>query len=578
MKTTQTASARRVPRALGWAVGCALCIFSFWNARELNSGYSLPTYGVYSVPAPEQVFYVWFAMCGSLAIVCLARCLTELGLAPRLSKVLDAACARPGAWILCIALFVFAASLLFRRLILLEQPVADDEGTYRFIARTLLTGRVTNPLPGDAEFFKNQFIVMNAHGWYGKYPIGHPLVLALGEAIGAISFVLPLVGALCVWLAYRVGAKLFDLRVAIAGASLLVVSPHFVWTGATLLSQPTLCLALLLGMLVVLNDADQPRNRTVLLAGFVFGFGVQVRPLPGALFAVVAAGQLALDARKRGDSWARVALRIGLFGAGSVPWLAAFAAVNYAQSGSPFTSGYQEVHPRLGILRHGKGEIVNSIFGSLLRENFWLLAWPFGLLLLPWCRPARAPALFWGMLGAELVYRAVAPKTVVSVTGPIYLTEVVPLLTLAAANALQRIGAFLSNAPVRPSVVAVAATLVGATTFVPIQLAAAAVGAATRQVVYDELAKSGAERALIFANATVYPESAVTWAYYPENPSPHLDDPWLFVRVPVMSDPRPRMIDFWRRRFPDRRAFVFLVGQAGPQFKEFQRDLPQPVP
>jgi hypothetical protein len=567
-KTTHTAPAARLLRAHGWAAGCALCIFSFWDARALNSGYSLPTHGPSSVPESEQVFYVWFAMCGSLAIVCLARCLTELGLGPRFAKILDTACARPGAWVACIALFVFAGSVLFRQLILLEQPVADDESTYRFIARTLLTGHVTNPLPDDAEFFKNQFIVMNAHGWHGKYPIGHPLVLALGEAIGAIDFVLPLIGALCVWLAYRVGVKLFDLRVAIAGASLLVVSPHFVWTCATLLSQPTLCLALLLGMLLVLNDADRPRNRTVLLAGFVFGFGVLVRPLPGALFAVVAAGQLALDARRRGDGWGRVALRIALFGAGSVPWLAAFAAVNYAQSGSPFTSGYQEVHRRLGILQNGKGEIVNSIFGSSLRENFWLLAWPFGLLLLPWCRPTRSPALFWGMLGAELVYRVVAPKTVVSVTGPIYLTEVVPLLTLAAANALQRLGTFFASARVRPSIVAVAATLVGATMFVPVQLSAVAVGAATRQVVYDELEKSGAERALIFANAAVYPESAVTWAYFPDNPSPRLDERWLFVRVPVVSDPRSSMLDFWRRRFPDRRAFVFAVGKAGPVFKE----------
>ena len=66
----------RLARALAWAAGCALCIYSFWDARELNSGYSLPTDGPWQVPEPEQVFYVWFAMCGSLAIVCLARCFT----------------------------------------------------------------------------------------------------------------------------------------------------------------------------------------------------------------------------------------------------------------------------------------------------------------------------------------------------------------------------------------------------------------------------------------------------------------------------------------------------------------------
>lgn len=564
----QTSASGRALRAFAWAFGCGLCIYSFWQARELNSGYALPAAGPWSVPASEQVFYVWFAMCGSLAIASLARGLTELGVAARCSKLLDRAASRPAAWIACVAVSVFAASLVFRKQVLLGQPVADDEGTYRFIARTLLTGHFTNPVPEPAELFKNQFIVMSSRGWHGKYPVGHPLVLALGEAIGAIDWVVPFVGAACVWLAYRVGEKLFDRRVAIAGVSLLAVSPHFVWTCATLLSQPTLCLALLLGMSLVLKDAAEPGARSALFAGFAFGFGVIVRPLPGALFAVVAAGQLALDAHKRGAGWGKVAGKLGLFAAGAVPWLALFAGVNYAQSGSPFTSGYQEFHTNLRILQNGKGEILSSVFGSLLRENFWLLAWPFALVLLPWCRPKRAPVLFWGLLGAQIVYRIVAPKTVVSVTGPIYLTEVVPLLTLAAADALRRIGQSLSGARVRPSVVALAASVVGATMFVPLQLEAVAVGAATRNVVYDELEKSGADRALIFTNAVVYPGSAVTWANYPDNPSPRFDERWLFVRVPLLPDPRPTMIELWRRQFPERRAFVFAVSKDGPIFRE----------
>jgi hypothetical protein len=564
----ETSAGSRYARAFAWAAGAAVCIYSFWDARELNSGYSLPTDGPWQVPEPEQVFYVWFAMCGSLAIVCLAKCLTEFGLAPRLSTVLDTARARPGAFIACIALFTFAASVIFRRLILLDQPIADDEATYRFIARTLLTGHVTNPIPDDPEFFKNQFVVINAHGWHGKYPIGHPLVLAIGEAVGLIDFIPPLVGALCVWLTYRVGSKLFDARVAIAGPILLFLSPHFVWTCSTLLSQPTLALVLLAGMLLVLNDADRPTTRKVLLAGFVFGFGILVRPLPGGLFALVAAAQLVLDGRKRGDSWGRCVARLAMFGAAAVPWFAVFAAVNFAQSGDPLTSGYQEVHKNLRILQNRRGEIVNSVFGGLLRENFWMLAWPFGLLLLPWCRTLRAPVLFWGMFASQIVYRIVAPKTVVSVTGPIYLTEVVPLLTLAAADALARLGARFSNARVRPSVVAVAATIVGAATFAPIEIGAIAVGAATRNVAYDLLEETKAERGLVFANAMVYPESAVSWAYFPDNPSPRFDDRWLFVRIPNVPDPRPKMIEFWRKHSPDRRAFVFAVSKTGPMFQE----------
>jgi Dolichyl-phosphate-mannose-protein mannosyltransferase len=515
------------------------------------------------VPEPEQVFYLWYLVLGSFAVFCLSRALTELNVAPRLSKLMATATERPDAWIAAMALFSFGASLGFRHLVLIDEPITDDEGTYRFIARTLLSGRVTNPIPEDAEFFKNQFIVINSHGWHGKYPIGHPLLLALGEAVGAIDLMMPLCGALSVWLAYRVGRRLFEERIALIGASLLLLSPQFVWTCGTLLSQPTLCVVMLTGMLLLLRGGEDARWRVTLLTGCVFGFAFLVRPLPGGLFALVAGVQVLLDAR---DMRARLG-RLIVFGAGALPWLLAFLAVNYAQSGSMFTSGYQEFHGGLKVLYNDKGQVVNSVVGALLRENFWLLGWSFGLLLLIWCRPRRQ-WLYWGMLGAELLYRVIAPKTVVSTTGPIYLAEVVPLLTLGVADGLARLGRSLPQLRVRPSVVALSATLIAACMFVPLPLMAAATGASTRHVVRDELHKAGAERALIFTNSAVYPESSITWAYFPDNPSPALDDDFLFVRVPQTKDARQRMIEFWRRRFPDRRAFVFAWSWKGPHFNE----------
>jgi hypothetical protein len=515
------------------------------------------------VPASEQAFYLWYFVLGSFAVLCLSRLLTELNVAPWLRKLIAAATKRPGLWIAAMALLAFAASLGFRLGVLFNEAIADDEATYRFIARTLLAGRVTNPIPDDAEFFGNRFIVINAHGWHGKYPIGHPLVLALGEAVGAIDVMMPLCGALCVWLAYRVGRKLFDDRVALVGASLLVLSPHFVWTCGTLLSQPTLSAVLLAGMLLTLRGSEDPRWRWTLLAGCLFGFAFLVRPLPGGLFAVVGALQVLLDAR---GARARFG-RLFAFGAGALPWLLVFLAANYAQSGSVFTSGYQEAHGGLKVLYNDQGQVVNSLVGGLLRENFWLLGWTFALLLLSWCRPGRQ-WVYWGMLGAELLYRVIAPKTVVASTGPIYLTEVVPLLTLGVADGLSRLGRALPQLGVRPAVVALSATLIAAGMFVPIPLVAVATGASTRHVVHDELRKAGAERALIFANSAVYPQGAVTWAYLPDYPSPKLDDDVLFVRVPVTEQPRAKMIEFWRRRFADRRAFVFAWSREGPHFEE----------
>jgi hypothetical protein len=51
--------------------------------------------------------------------------------------------------------------------------------------------------------------------------------------------------------------------------------------------------------------------------------------------------------------------------------------------------------------------------------------------------------------------------------------------------------------------------------------------------------------------------SAASWAYHPPNPSPELDDPRIFVRIPTGEGAADQALDFWRRRFPDRSAWVF---------------------
>jgi hypothetical protein len=88
--------------------------------------------------------------------------------------------------------------------------------------------------------------------------------------------------------------------------------------------------------------------------------------------------------------------------------------------------------------------------------------------------------------------------------------------------------------------------------------------------VFRALEQSHVDRALVFCDALIYPESGRSWAYYPDNPSPSLDDDVLFVRIPTRDPPR-EIHDFWQRRFKDRRAFLFMWGPKGePLFREVQ--------
>jgi len=547
----------------------ALCVVAFYDARGPITPFSFPRYDTTSIPEPELVFYAWYTLWGSLAVVALTVLLAGLPVAEWVSRLVSRALARAEAFVYGLAGLCLLASVAFRRVVLLDQPVADDESTYVFIARTLLTGRLTNPLPEDPQFFTNQFIVINAHGWHGKYPIGHPLLLALGEALGAVELIVPLIGALCVVLTHRVGRRMFGDEVGLIGTGLLLLSPHFVWTCATLLSQPTACAALLLGMLALLRLSEAGRLRWAALAGIAFGFGVLVRPLPGTLFALVAVVFCAFDARRRGLSLAALASRVAMVAAGALPFLLAALAVNYVQSGSPFHTGYHDVHgPEL--MRRSAELIAWSVAGALIRESFWLLGWPLALLLAAFGRPPRAAGLLWGMVAAELAYRVLAPKTVVSVTGPIYLTEIVPLLLLASADAARRLGRrFVA---VRPANVVLAGAITAVCLFAPLQVATLRAGAERRGMVYAELERSGADRALVFANTLAPALPPLTWAFFPDNPSPRLDDRWLFVRVPTAKDSRARMLELWSRRFPDRRAFLFHIDREGePHFSELHR-------
>jgi hypothetical protein len=566
---------RSRPRALVVAllmVGSLVCIKSFYDLGQTYGDFRIPQQAVNTIPEAELVFYAWYALFGALVTLFVACAAAELSLGLRLRTAFERACEQPQRLIWALGLLLFGGSLAFRRLVLEGQPIADDEATYLFVARTLLSGRLTNPPPADPDFFRNQFVVLNDHAWYGKYPIGHPLWLALGEALHVRDLMAPLAGALCVGLTYAVGRRFVSDRRALLGAALLCASPHFVWTCGTLLSQPTSCLTLLSGTWLLLRSHERDSVRLAALAGAVFGFGVLVRPLPGGLFAVVAgcayllrALRAARDARTR--RWRQCAGFVALCGLGCV----ALLLVNYAQTGAPFTSGYDEAHKHVSLFGGAQG-LTNSLFGALLRENFWLFGVPCSLAPVLLCRPRHKTGLWFGLIAAELAYRLVSPKTVVSTTGPIYMTEIVPLLTLAAADGLVRLGQFLSAIADRWRVNAatlVAAGVVAALSmFWPVHLQTARRGAELRSLVFRALIESHADRALVFADALVYPASGVSWAYFPDNPSPRLDDDILFVRIPKL-DPLHDMQLFWQRRFADRRAFVFTWAEGGtPVFRE----------
>lgn len=525
----------------------------------------------------ELAFLALFTMFGLALWALLAAALFGTALAQGLEAKGREASSHPWWVAVVVAALVTVACAWVGRDVLRGGVVTDDEHVYRFIAETLRTGAVVAPSPGrDLPFFIEQFVVLNETSRYGKYPIGHPLVLALAQAAHLERWAMPLLTGLIAWPLASIGLRHYGSTRTVLALLLFATSPQVIFTGATYLSQPTSALCLLAGCALLLAGERAERRALLLLggAGACFGFGIFARPMPGVLFAAAAVAYLWWRARSG-------AIRDGRLGALAIPMAVGVAAllwVNRLQAGSALTSGYQTFH---GV-EDGAGGVLTlltavdlptgtmSIVSNLLRLDAWLFGWPLSLAFVPFARRRGAHGLAWLMLGAAFAYRLVSPKAGVGTTGPQYLFEAVPLLCLLTADGLAalagRIAAWRdrSAAGLVPAIV-LSGLCVSLTLFLPSRLDDLARAGRAQDAVWVRIREQGVRHALVFHDGVVPPWTALSWAYFPRCNGPRLDDDVLFARVIRDEGSLDRTVSFWRRRFPDRRAMYFgWDQQTGP--------------
>jgi len=541
----------------------------FHDAGRYYQAWAMP-YGASMVHIhPKEVAaLVFYGLYAALAACLITLGLVLAGAAGPIEALADRIRRRPDLLVIGAVIVMLLAMVVLIVGVFQGAPITDDEPTYLFIARTLLEGRLINPPPGDETFFHNMFLIFNENGWYGKYPIGHPLLLAVGAALGAVQAVTPVLSAGTLVLTWFVGARLVGRSAATLAVVLLALSPQFVMTGATLLSQPAATFVMMLGLLLTLRFEDAPGPTRAALASAVWSFGVLVRPFPGILFITVIMAFVLWRLFK--DRIATGGRRLGILAAAALPavlFAGLFLAVNHLQSGDMATTGYHMPGSGLPIPAPRGALIGMAVLGNVLRQGIWLFGWPLSYLFVPFARGRRPLTLLWGLLAAVLAYRLLVPKTFVSATGPTYLMEATPLLALATAAGVLRLRDWLGShqlprlrAAIGPALVAL--TLVSLTMFVPVQVRNLATSC--ERVRLPEILLEGmpaADGDLVFANWLV-PGTGTSWHLFPSPPSPTLDDRVIFVRIPSGDDQTRRMEDFWTRRFPERRAWVYDPGSA----------------
>ena len=169
-------------------------------------------------------------------------------------------------------------------------------------------------------------------GYVPLYAPGLPLLMAAAQAVAgfcAAFAIVPLCGAMTVWLTFVLGRRLFDQpRIALAGAALVAASPVFLYQVMNAMSDvPTTAFWTLA---VVLAAARRPLG-----SGAAMAAAMAIRPNLAPLAAIIAVW-IWVRAGTSDERW-RSLIR---FAAGSAPAIIGIVWLNARLYESPLTSGY----------------------------------------------------------------------------------------------------------------------------------------------------------------------------------------------------------------------------------------------
>jgi hypothetical protein len=200
---------------------------------------------------------------------------------------------------------------------------------------------------------------------------GLPLTMAAFRVLHLSEFlIVPILGALAVWLTFVIGRRVDRPLTGVAAAILTAASPTFLYQVVQPMSDvPATAWWLLAATWSIERDDN---SRRPLLAGLAASMALLTRPnlLP---LAVVIAGYLFASARER-RPW-RDAIR---FVTALVPGLLLLAVLQWTTYGSPLATGYGNTRDFFSVA---------NVVPNLRRYVGWLLAAHAGFLLLAFAAP-----------------------------------------------------------------------------------------------------------------------------------------------------------------------------------------------
>ena len=190
-----------------------------------------------------------------------------------------------------------------------QGTIIPDETSYWFEARVLASGRLMADAPPGATddprttprpLFYNHH-VLTTRGWFSKYPLGWPAVLAVGERLRAPWLMNPLLALLLLMVTRAIARRLFDERTADVAAWMAALSPLFLANGIGLMSHATCGVLVVSACRFCFEGVRTLRTRPFVWMVLALAATFHVRPYSGFIAAcVLGCGTLVALRRKRG--------------------------------------------------------------------------------------------------------------------------------------------------------------------------------------------------------------------------------------------------------------------------------------
>lgn len=341
---------------------------------------------------------------------------------------------------------ILTLSLLFSHYVYNDIPHIPDSRTYLFQARLLLQGKTyLNTAAELNKFFSNWFIFYKDGRLLGKYPLGYPLLLAAGEALGLGRFVNPLFGGLCAVLVYYLGRRVYGENTGKYASLLAASSFPIIIHAAEFTSHVPMMFFMLVFQLFFLRALENNGLGDTVVSGIALGCGVNIRPYTAlAVFTAYAAYFVYAVAREKKMINGETAVKAVVLASILTLSVAFFAIQNKALTGSYTKPGYlyydRNDRPGFDVKNHTPGKAVAYAWNYAIGLAEYLIGGGRGLVLMAafalliYRRPNRFDCLFTCVIGTVILFYSAYHHQEFTY-GPRYILEVMPLACLLVTRA-----------------------------------------------------------------------------------------------------------------------------------------------